>query len=76
MHVTKCFEVVVRFVRPDKQTIVIRHTHGDTRMQYIRIEHDPIRLHIAYVDKDGDEVGSINYNSAEVLGYDCLGYIK
>ncbi len=76
MHVTKCLEVVVRFVRVDKQTVAIRHTHGDSRSRYLRIEHDAIRLHIAYCDKDGDEIGSINYNSAEVLGYDCIGWVK
>ena len=76
MHTTKCLEVVVKFVRADKHGVVIRTTNGDTRTRYLKIEHDPIRLHIAFCDKDGDEVGSINYNSAEVLEYSCTGWVK
>jgi hypothetical protein len=76
MHTTKCLEIFVRFVSPNHQGQRISRTSGDTRTQYLKIEHDSIRLHIAFCDKDGDEVSSINFNSAQVLEYTCEGYVR
>lgn len=76
MHTTKCLGTFVRFKMPHIQGQRISLHDGDSRTKYLKIEHDAIRLHIAFCDKDGDEVGSINFNSAEVLEYTCEGYVK
>lgn len=76
MHTTKCLEVTVRFVSPNHHGQHITCSSGDSRTRYLKIEHDAIRLHIAFCDKDGDECGSINFNSAEVLEYAASGYVK
>lgn len=74
MHTTLCLEVIVKFVRADKHGQAIRTTNGDSRTQYLKIEHDAVRLHIAFMDRDDTEVGSINFNSAEVLEYTAIGW--
>jgi hypothetical protein len=76
MHNTACLEITVRFVSPNHQAQSIALTDGDSRTRYIRVEHDAIRLHIAFCDKDGDEVGSINFTSSQVLEYACKGYAQ
>lgn len=76
MHTTKCLQTFIRFKAPHLQGQRITLHDSDSRAIYIRIEHDAVRLHIGFVDKDGDEVSSINFNSLEILEYTTEGYIK
>lgn len=76
MKITRCLEVAVRFVSPNHQGVRVRFSHGDTRAQHLKIENDGSTLSIKFVDKDDDAVQELIYNFAQVLEYNCEGYVK
>jgi hypothetical protein len=76
VHQVKCLETWIRFVSPNHQGVRITRNDGDTRTQYLRVDQTPTRLTINFCDRDGDVVGSINYNYAQVLEYSTQGYVR
>ena len=71
----KCQEVLVRFNSPNHQGVRIDYRQ-ETRCHHLAVTVEHGILHIRFVDKDGDEVRSINYNFSHVLEYDTAGYVK
>lgn len=76
MHVAKCLEVWIRFSSPNHQGVRITRYQGDTRCQYLRIDQTPERLTVAFCDKEGECIKSINYNYAHVLEWSTEGWVR
>lgn len=74
-HKQRCLEVSVKFVRPGHSGTHIRLSMADTRAQFIEITHDSVRLHLAFLTKEGHCCKTISFNANEVLEYECSGIV-
>lgn len=71
MHATCCLEVTVRFNKPHLQGQVINRSSGPTATDYVRVEHDALRLSVNFCNANGRVLQQLNFNSNDVVEYNC-----
>jgi hypothetical protein len=70
-HTTSCLSVFVRFNKAHLQGQHIRVSNGPTATQYIRVEHDAIRVSLSFCNAAGMVLRELSFSSADVVEIDC-----
>jgi hypothetical protein len=70
-HTTCCLSVFVRFNKAHLQGQHVRVSNGPTATQYIRVEHDAIRVSLSFCNAAGMVLRELSFSSPDVVELDC-----